>query len=502
MPHLGGRNQAILGASPHRSATISPVTDDLHLPLIDSKIVMKSIRLARQSVRLISLTPEDFKQLPKDGARFEALVCHLLQMMGYRVLEKPAVGTEGGRDVLVERVLRDEMGEQCEKVLVQCKHYAGSGRAVGDSDVGVWQNAMARHDAHGYLLVTDTRVTENLSWSFRKFTENETNFPRWAKFWDVDDIILRLNKHPDVRDSFFPQILEKARLATQYGDAISALGAGRWEEALIRFEMLNAEQPGYSDVDYRIGQLRQFITEWKIEGGKEELLTDLVSDPYVTSYLDEAERAGLDATEPLPNTKGTLLERITRQIIERDCQCLQPKQDQKPSAEDVCRWLSYLGLYAVIEDVTSCDAEIAAAVIDEVLTRTQMDQYKPEQVLNWLATTYWFRKTNCGSFEFRDPYVVNVLAAMELKELFPFYAPSGILAVGPASEPVKWEKVIVLLIGMLNSSQIVELIKALLEAGLVQLAIQCVSEIRLMLSPVAFDIIYACMTKLVEERHR
>src|SRR5690242_17625950 len=132
----------------------------------------------------MSLTPEDFKQLPKDGARFESLVCQLLEAMGYRVLEKPAVGTEGGRDVLVERVLRDDMGERRESVIVQCKHFAHSDRAVGDSDLGIWQNAMARYRARGYLLVTDTRVTENLSRSFREFTNDEANVPRWAGFWD------------------------------------------------------------------------------------------------------------------------------------------------------------------------------------------------------------------------------------------------------------------------------------------------------------------------------
>ena len=100
------------------------------------------------------LTPDQFKQLPKDGTQFEALVCQLLEAMGYRILEKPAIGTEGGRDVLVERILKDEMVERRERVVVQCKHHAHSGKAVGDSDVGVWVNAMNRYKARGYLLVT------------------------------------------------------------------------------------------------------------------------------------------------------------------------------------------------------------------------------------------------------------------------------------------------------------------------------------------------------------
>jgi HEAT repeat protein len=150
------------------------------------------------------LTPEDFKRLPRDGERFETLVSQLLKAMGCRIIEKPAIGTEGGRDVLVDRILSDPIiGERSERVVVQCKHYAHSGRPVRDSNVGVWQNAMTRHKAQGYLLVTSTRVTENLSWSFREFTE-ENRPHKWAMFWDIDELIQHLNQHPDVRDTFFP----------------------------------------------------------------------------------------------------------------------------------------------------------------------------------------------------------------------------------------------------------------------------------------------------------
>src|SRR5207244_4324103 len=86
----------------------------------------------------------------------------------------------------------------------QCKHYAHSGKAIGDKDLGVWENAMKRYKARGYLLVTDTRPTENMSKSFREYTEDEANFPKWAGFWDVDELITHLNKYPEIRDSFLP----------------------------------------------------------------------------------------------------------------------------------------------------------------------------------------------------------------------------------------------------------------------------------------------------------
>ena len=182
------------------------------------------------------VVPETFRRLSSDGARFEALVCQLLEAMGYRIIESPAIGTEGGRDVLVERTTRDEMVERRETVLVQCKHYAHSGRAVADSDVGVWQNAMTRYKARGYLLVTDTRVTENLGRSFREFSEDEANYPRWAAFWDVDKLIAELDRQPQVRDSFFPPCDIKRSSLEEL-----ALEVRLWLEA-IRYQIRDMKQ--------------------------------------------------------------------------------------------------------------------------------------------------------------------------------------------------------------------------------------------------------------------
>lgn len=147
----------------------------------------------------------DFLALPVDGARFEALVAQLMEAMGFTILEKPAIGTEGGRDILVERTLKDVMGERRERVVVQCKHHAHSGKAVGDRDLGVWQSALVRYKARGYLLVTDVRVTENLSRAFREFTADEANYPKWATFWDVDTLTFHLYQYSTIRDAFFPK---------------------------------------------------------------------------------------------------------------------------------------------------------------------------------------------------------------------------------------------------------------------------------------------------------
>ena len=159
-------------------------------------------------MRSLGLTPKNFKRLPEDGEQFEALGEQLLEAMGFMVVERPSRGADAGRDILVERVLKDKIGDVRQRVLVQCKHKAHSGKAVSDSDVGLFQNVMASFNATGYLLVTSTTVTEKINGLFRGFTR--TQYPRWAHSWNVSDLIKLLNENVMVRDTFFPTGVRQA----------------------------------------------------------------------------------------------------------------------------------------------------------------------------------------------------------------------------------------------------------------------------------------------------
>lgn len=149
------------------------------------------------------LEPGDFKRLPKDGAKFEMLVSRLLEAIGYHVLEKSVVNGKKDADLLAERIINDKEIIRHELILVNCKHYAHSGKAVGSKDVGDWQRSMHSYNAVGYLLVTDTRVPETLRRQFREFG-NDLSKPGWADIWDADKIINYLNEYPKIREIFFP----------------------------------------------------------------------------------------------------------------------------------------------------------------------------------------------------------------------------------------------------------------------------------------------------------
>jgi hypothetical protein len=60
---------------------------------------------------------------------------------------------------------------------------------------------MVSYQTRGYLLATDTRVTENLSVAFRGMNESG----KWANYWDVDDLMRFLAQYEPIRRSYFPE---------------------------------------------------------------------------------------------------------------------------------------------------------------------------------------------------------------------------------------------------------------------------------------------------------
>ena len=267
-------------------------------------------------------------------------------------------------------------------------------------------------------------------------------------------------------------VAEDASLAAQYAEGIGALDDGRWQEALVCFEDLEDKRPGYRDAADWTAWLRRLIATKEEDAS----FTSLLNSHLVESYLREAALAGLDMGQLPHSNLGAMLERIVQQITEQDRHRLSREHRKTPSTRVFCRLLSYLGWYMCYEGITSCDETSGIAVIEEILTAMQMDQHNARQVLDWLATTYWLRKTGSGTLEFRDSYIVHVFAAMELKEWVSQTPGSAILGLGLASNPARWQKAVVFLAGMLTQYQAIGLLEDLLEAGLIQLAGWCIAE--------------------------
>ena len=236
---------------------------------------------------------------------------------------------------------------------------------------------------------------------------------------------------------------------------------------------------------------------------EEAPLRSLIHSRLVLDYVREAISAGLDPEQLPENNLGAILEHSVRQVVERDCRDLLTEYGQVPSTEEFCRLLSYLGWYMFSEGIPACRVQDAAVVVREAMDELHVDRYGSEQVLDWLAATYWLRRTTDDIFEFRDSYIASVFAAIELKQWFArglgsvfLLGRTGDPGHRLADEPGRWQQVIVPLAGMLPQDQAVELLECLLEEGLPRLAGWCVAEGQLVPQIIVARVIHALLDRL------
>jgi len=115
--------------------------------------------------------PVDFKQI-KEGEDFELLCEDLLRAMGFTIVQSPARGQDGGRDLIVGEPVKDIMGiAEQPQWLVQCKHWAKSGKAVPFAEVANYREAMDQAKVRRYLLITSTLPSQDLQNKFKAVSE-------------------------------------------------------------------------------------------------------------------------------------------------------------------------------------------------------------------------------------------------------------------------------------------------------------------------------------------
>lgn len=103
----------------------------------------------------------DFKELSMAGTEFELLVREILFAKGLDAAWS-GVGPDGGRDLICIERSDSIFGTSAKRWLIQCKHFAHSGRSVGLADVTGIIEACAQHGADGYVVATSTYVSSGL----------------------------------------------------------------------------------------------------------------------------------------------------------------------------------------------------------------------------------------------------------------------------------------------------------------------------------------------------
>ncbi|WP_404362903.1 restriction endonuclease [Corallococcus coralloides] len=125
----------------------------------------------------------NFKELPDDGQAFEQLVRELLFSRGLHV-QWSGVGPDGGRDLVCHEKLQGLFASETRVWLVQCKHYANSGKSVGIGDLDDIVDSCAQHGATGYLLACSTQPSSAVVSRLESITANPKN-QITATFWDA-----------------------------------------------------------------------------------------------------------------------------------------------------------------------------------------------------------------------------------------------------------------------------------------------------------------------------
>jgi len=146
--------------------------------------------------------PIDFTQIDS-GEDFELLCEELLQAMGFTIEAQVARGPDLGKDIIATMTVTDEVGiADTHRYLIECKHYAKSGRSVLEADIGNPAARMATHKCDRYLLITSTVPSEKVRAQLAGMPNIAPQYR--ATTWSKANLTRLLDAHPDVRERYFP----------------------------------------------------------------------------------------------------------------------------------------------------------------------------------------------------------------------------------------------------------------------------------------------------------
>ena len=162
----------------------------------------------------------NFKELDKKGDDFELLIRELLNNKGLEVYWS-GKGPDGGKDLLCIERCQSSFKGFSRRWLVQCKHNAHSGKAVGHKELGVIENACALYDADGYILVCSTYPSSTVVSTLEGIEKNKKIS---TTFWDYRALERQLlvPENWSLVNMFFPQS------AKQLGWQISKIDTNLW----------------------------------------------------------------------------------------------------------------------------------------------------------------------------------------------------------------------------------------------------------------------------------
>ena len=134
----------------------------------------------------------DFKELPQDGTAFEQFIREMCLIYDLHP-QWTGKGPDQGRDILINERARGPIGDFSRRWLVQCKHFAHSGKSVGRDDLDSIVDDCRQVGAEGYLLACSTQPSSSLVTKLAEIAEKPEN-RLVTTTWDGVDLEKRLTE--------------------------------------------------------------------------------------------------------------------------------------------------------------------------------------------------------------------------------------------------------------------------------------------------------------------
>ena len=116
------------------------------------------------------IAPPNKKSKDQLSDAFELFAEAFLQALGFRVVEGPSRGADGGKDLVVAEA--GALTQKTRRWLVSCKHKAFSGNAVASSEENNLHNRLRKARCSGFLAFYSTLPATSLEGDFRVLEED------------------------------------------------------------------------------------------------------------------------------------------------------------------------------------------------------------------------------------------------------------------------------------------------------------------------------------------
>lgn len=247
----------------------------------------------------------NFTEIPLASAgpqrdSFELFARELLESEGFRIIEQPDRGADGGRDIIVEEERLGPGGTNRIRWLVSCKHKAHSGNSVTPADEQNIRDRLGTHRCQGFIAFYSTLPSSGLGQTLRALTPDleylqldsevierklldsprgpvlaARYMPKSFNAWvQASHAAAASVPAPDPHQSFNRYFLRAPH------DALAGAKAEAAERGLLVFAVIfDPEHPRHSKIDFTLGYFMEFQTTERLVDQHFVALVGPSSDP-------------------------------------------------------------------------------------------------------------------------------------------------------------------------------------------------------------------------------